>query len=74
MILVGDRGAKEDRDPVRGQVLEYARAIYSGIGVDGVKNYSSLMRKVTPEQVKSVAGLYLDPQSLRIAIVRGKKR
>jgi zinc protease len=57
-----------------GQVLEYARAIYSGIGVDGVKNYSSLMRKVTPEQVKSVAGLYLDPQSLRIAIVRGKQK
>jgi hypothetical protein len=33
-----------------------------------------LMRKVTPEQVKSVAGLYLDPQSLRVAIVRGKQK
>jgi zinc protease len=57
-----------------GQVLEYARAIYSGVGVDGVKNYSSLMRKVTSEQVKSVAGLYLDPQALRVAIVRGKAK
>ncbi|MBI4473495.1 MAG: insulinase family protein [Acidobacteria bacterium] len=57
-----------------GLVLEYARSIYSGAGVQAVTNYSALIRKVTPEQVKSIAGLYLDPASLRIAVVRGIRR
>ncbi len=56
-----------------GQVLEYARAIYSGAGIRGVQNYSTLIKSVTPEQVKSISSLYLDPQALRTAIVRGKK-
>jgi hypothetical protein len=57
-----------------GQVLEYARAVYSGAGVQVVQNYSTLMKKVTPEQVKSIAGAYLDPAGLRVAIVRGAKK
>ncbi len=54
-----------------GTVLEYARAIYAGAGPESVKNYSQLIRNVTPEQVKTVVGLYLDPQSSRILVVRG---
>jgi len=57
-----------------GLVLEYARAVYSGAGIQGVANYSALIRKVTPEQIKTVAGVYLDPRLLRIAVVRGGKK
>jgi zinc protease len=56
------------------QVLEYTRAVLSGAGVQAVGNYSALMKQVTPEQVKTVAGLYLDPAALRVAIVRGTKK
>jgi predicted Zn-dependent peptidase len=56
-----------------GQVLEYARTLYSGGGIKAVENYDALIKAVTPEQVKSISGLYLDPQALRVAIVRGKK-
>jgi zinc protease len=57
-----------------GTVLEYARSIYGGAGVQGVENYSALIRKVTPEDVKRVAGQYLDPGKLKIAVVRGTQR
>jgi zinc protease len=56
-----------------GSVLEYARAIYGGDGVQGVQNYSRLIRNVTADDVKRVGGMYLDPKLLRIAVVRGKK-
>ena len=56
-----------------GQVLEYARAVYSGAGIRSVENYDTLIKAVTPEQVKTIAGLYFDPHALRVAIVRGKK-
>jgi zinc protease len=56
-----------------GQVLEYARALYSGGGVRSVENYETLMKAVTPEQVKTIAEVYLDPKALRTAVVRGKK-
>jgi len=56
-----------------GSVLEYARAIYGGDGVQGVQNYSSAIRNVTADDVKRVGGTYLDPKVLRIAVVRGKK-
>ena len=57
-----------------GQVLEYARAVYSGAGIRGVQNYATLIRAVTPERVKSISNVYLDPQALRTAIVRGIKK
>jgi zinc protease len=56
-----------------GQVLEYARAIYAGTGVQDVQTYSANVRRVTAEQVKTAAGVYLDPQQLKVAIVRGTK-
>src|SRR5262245_9988953 len=54
-------------------VLEYARAVYSGEGVQGVGNYGRLVRNVTADQVKKAAETYLDPKQLRIGVVRGKK-
>ena len=57
-----------------GTVLEYARSIYSGSGVQDVQNYGSFIRKVTPEQIKTAAGVFLDPQLLRVAVVRGTKQ
>jgi zinc protease len=56
-----------------GQVLEYVRSLYSGAGLRSLENYDALMKAVTPEQVKTIAGLYLDPRALRVAVVRGKK-
>jgi len=56
-----------------GNVLEYARAIYGGDGVQGVMGYSRAIRNVTADQVKKAAQTYLDPALLRTAIVRGKK-
>jgi len=56
-----------------GNVLEYARAIYGGDGIQGVMNYSRAIRSVTADQVKKAAQTYLDPALLRTAIVRGKK-
>jgi zinc protease len=54
--------------------LEYARAVYSGEGVEGVANYARSIRGATPDQVKKAAETYLNPQALRIAIVRGAKK
>jgi zinc protease len=56
-----------------GMVLEYARAVYSGEGVQSVMSYSRLIRNVTADDVKRAAQSYLDPKALRVAIVRGKK-
>ena len=53
------------------KVLEYARAIYSGGGLDAVSGYSARIREVTPELLKTIAQQYLDPAKLRVAIVRG---
>jgi zinc protease len=55
-------------------VLEYARAVYSGEGVQTVGNYSRSLRNVTAEQVKKAAETYLDPKGLRVAVVRGGKK
>jgi len=57
-----------------GTVLEYARAIYSGEGVQGLGDYARFIRGVTPEQVKKTAEAYFKPQLLRVAIVRGTKK
>ena len=54
-------------------VLEYARAVYSGQGVQGVSDFSRFVRNVSPDQVKKAADTYLDPKLLRIGVVRGKK-
>jgi zinc protease len=54
------------------RVLAYARAIYSGAGVDSVARYETSIRRVTETQLKSVVDRVLDPASLRIGIVRGK--
>jgi zinc protease len=52
-------------------VLSYARAIYSGEGTQGVANFDAQVRRVTVEQVRRAAGTYMDPQRLRVAVVRG---
>src|SRR5213593_757992 len=57
-----------------GTVVEYARAIYSGEGVQGLGNYARFIRGVTPDQVKKTAEAYFKPQLLRVAIVRGAKK
>src|SRR5262249_14295344 len=54
-------------------VLEYARSVFSGEGVQSVGNYERLVRTVTADQVKKAAETYLDPKLLRVAVVRGKK-
>jgi len=56
-----------------GAVLEYARAVFSGEGVQAVASYSRFIKNVTPDDVKKTAQTYLDPKLLRAAIVRGKK-
>jgi zinc protease len=55
-----------------GLVLEYARSIYSGLGVQGVSGYSEAIRKITADQVRKIAAQYLDPAALREAVVRGQ--
>ncbi len=57
-----------------GTVVEYARAIYSGEGVQGLGNYARFIRGVTPDQVTKTAEAYFKPQLLRVAIVRGAKK
>src|SRR5262249_40683997 len=57
-----------------GTVLEYARAIYSGESTQSVANYGRFIRGVTPEQVKKAVEMYMNPQTLRIAIVRGVRK
>jgi zinc protease len=54
------------------RVLEYARAVHSGAGVQSVARYSAAMQAVTSEQLKSVMERYLDPAGLRTAVVRGR--
>ena len=54
------------------RVLEYARAIYSGGGVQSVSRYEASVRAVTAAQMKSVIDRVLNPASLRIGMVRGK--
>jgi zinc protease len=54
-------------------VLEYARAVYSGEGVQGVSDFSRFVGNVSADQVKKAAQTYLDPKLLRIGVVRGKK-
>ena len=49
-------------------------ADYAGEGAEGVANYATQIRRVTPEQVKTVAGKYLDPAAQRVTIIRGIKK
>jgi zinc protease len=55
------------------QVLEYARAVYSGAGVQSVARYGASIQAVSAEQLKKMFQEYLDPAGLRIGIVRGKR-
>jgi len=57
-----------------GTVLEYARSIYSGSGVQDVQTYEASIRKVTTEQVRVASRAFLDPANLRVAVVRGTKQ
>jgi len=57
-----------------GTVLEYARAVYSGEGIQDIANYGRFIRGVTADQVKKTAETYMNPQALRVAIVRGTKK
>jgi zinc protease len=54
------------------QVLEYARAVYSGAGVDSVARYSAAIQGVSAEDLKKAFQQYLDPGNLRVSVVRGK--
>ena len=58
----------------RSMVLEYARAVYSGAGVSSVTKYSDQIRAVTPKMVQDAVGKYLNPELLRVAIVRADKK
>jgi hypothetical protein len=55
------------------QVLEYARALYSGAGVNAVSGYSAAIRSVSAEMLKVLTQRYLDPAVARVAIVRGAR-
>src|SRR5437016_11558979 len=57
-----------------GTVLEYARSIYGGEGVQEFGNYARFIRGVTPEQVQKTAEAYFKPQASRVAILRGAKK
>ena len=52
------------------RVLEYARALYSGAGVQSVAGYGAAMQTVTEAQFKSVVERYLDAKGLRLGIAR----
>ena len=54
------------------QVLEYARAVFSGAGYQSVARYSANIESVTGEDLKKAFQQYLDPANLRIGVVRGK--
>jgi len=55
------------------QVLEYARAVYSGAGVQSVARYSAAIQTVSREQMKDAIEKYLDPAALKTGVVRGVK-
>jgi zinc protease len=55
-------------------VLEYARAVLSNEGIQGVANYAQFVRGVTADQVKKAAENYLNPKTATVAIVRGVKK
>jgi zinc protease len=55
------------------QVLEYARAVYSGAGVQSVARYRAAVQAVTAEDLKTTIQQYLDPANLRLGVVRGRK-
>jgi zinc protease len=61
--------AQQTRDA---QVLEYARAVYSGAGVESVARYSAAIQAVTADDLKKAFQQYLDPANLRVGVVRGK--
>jgi zinc protease len=66
-------GAREASLQTRSaRVLEYARAIYLGGGVQAVGRYETAIRAVTAPQLKAVIDRVLDPATLRIGMVRGK--
>jgi zinc protease len=52
------------------RVLEYARAVYSGAGVQSVPRYEAAVRALTPDQVKAAVERYLNPAAVRLGIVR----
>ena len=55
------------------RVLEYARAVYSGAGVQSVARYDAAVRAVRPDQVKAAAERYLNPAAVRLGIVRAEQ-
>jgi zinc protease len=55
-------------------VLEYARAIYVGGGIQDVQTYDASIRKVTTEQLRVASRVFFDPANLRVAVVRGTKQ
>jgi zinc protease len=67
---IGDRNASLQSRPAR--VMEYARAIYSGAGVQSVSRYEASVRGVTAAQMRGVLDRVLDPATLRVGVARGK--
>ena len=66
-------GARESSLQTReARVLEYARAIISGAGVQSVPRYEAAVRGVTAAQMKAVIDRVLDPALLRTGVVRGR--
>jgi predicted Zn-dependent peptidase len=56
------------------RVLEYARAVYSGVGAQSVAQYETQVQGITAETLKSVVDRYLDASGLRTSLVRGKEQ
>ncbi|HTG73253.1 MAG TPA: pitrilysin family protein [Terriglobia bacterium] len=56
------------------RVLEYARAVFSGAGVQSVARYETAIRAVSAEQLKSLIQRYLAAEAVRVGVVRGRAR
>jgi zinc protease len=56
------------------RVLEYARAVFSGAGVQSVARYETAIRAVNAEQLKSLIQRYLAAEAVRVGVVRGRAR
>jgi len=67
---IGARGVSLQTRNAR--VLEYARSIYSGAGVESVSQYETSVRRVSTAQMKAMIDRVMDPALLRIGLVRGK--
>jgi predicted Zn-dependent peptidase len=68
--VIGARNASLQTRESR--MMEYARSIYSGAGVQSVGRYDTAVQAVTAEQLKTVIQQHTNPAALRTGAVRGK--